>query len=143
MWKAILSSWQRLLKGNYNWFWKNSVTSPSCADYKYVVFTFIFTLEPPWKSHFSHLRGLGSMKKIFFWKRDIWIFHKILIFWFFFDVFFHSNHHSNSQTSHILYKHTMAILNRIWFWVSFLLPVAFAKECKSPELNYLLKSIEL
>ena len=63
---------------------KNSVTSPSYADYKYVVFTFIFTLEPPWKNHFSHLRGLGSMKTIFFWKCDVWTFHKILIF---FDVF--------------------------------------------------------
>ncbi len=44
---------------------KNSVTFPSYADYKYVVFTFIFTSESPWKSHISHLKGLGSMT-IFF-----------------------------------------------------------------------------
>ena len=112
---------ETILKGNYNWFWKKFSDIPKLCWLQICSFYFYFHFRTSLKKSLFTFKGTRKYENFFFfWKRDIWIFHKILIFWFFFDVFFHSNHHSNSQTSHILYKHTMAILNRIWFWVSFL-----------------------
>ena len=63
---------------------------------------------------FKHDEKINFLK---IWYLDVsWNFKKID---FFFDVFFPSNHHSNSQTRHILYKHIMVILNEIWFWINF------------------------
>ena len=58
----------------------------------------------------QNMPSLAVAMVVAFWFNPILLKIKID---FIFYVFFPSNHHSNSQTRHILYKHIMIILNEI------------------------------